>query len=756
MNPAALSLRAILSLLLFTTFSLSAEAQSTAEGWSFQYSNDNFSNEALLDLRYLNEDVAGESGFISLSNDGNDFVSGAGEPIRFWSVNGGDLAKNLSDDDLAYFAKFLAKLGVNMIRFHGSINPPGKGTRINDVDTTEVQAIWKMVAAMKKEGIYSTISPYWAGNYHLGGWIPEEWGIDGYSGKDDLWEVIYFNDTLKNAYKNWVKYLYTETNPYTGIALKDDPAVGIIQIMNEDGVFFWTIQGIKPELEEIVRQKFCQWVINKYGTIAEAKSAWNNASTPKDKPEKGEMGIYLIWDATQPQEGGKAIRLKDQIQFFAETQRNFYSEIYNYYQEMGCQQLINANNWKTANANLLFDVERYTNAVCEVLAVNRYVDPGHTGPNAGWRIDPGDKYLGNSVLFTPSELPVNIKQVAGHPVLVTESGWNLPNIHQVEGPFLISAYMSLTGVDSYYWFAPSSKSYDLNPYLTWTWVNNTQHPMSRWTISTPGQMAMFPANALLFRKGYIRPGKTIVHEERTLAEIYNRKIPLISEENSFDPNRDSYDNVNPLKETAISPLVYLTGKVEVVYDGNPDRTKILEQIESLIDYQKKEIKSSNSELIWDYKNGICTMNAPLAQGVCGFVGEQKYFDLKDVTIETSNDYAAINVVSLDEKSLDKSSKILVQIGTKYRPTNWHETVSKVQRGGGTVLVNQIDNTGEMPWKCANTLVKLSLKNSGITKATMLNSSGYAQSEIEVQNSGNTVQLVLPEDAMYVILENTTN
>ncbi len=62
--------------------------------------------------------------------------------------------------------------------------------------------------------------------------------------KDALWGVIYFNERLQEGYKAWVKALYTKVNPFTGIPLKDDPAVGLIQIMNEDGVFFWTMQCI--------------------------------------------------------------------------------------------------------------------------------------------------------------------------------------------------------------------------------------------------------------------------------------------------------------------------------------------------------------------------------------------------------------------------------------------------------------------------------------------------------------------------------
>ncbi|MDZ7376001.1 MAG: hypothetical protein ONB13_05215, partial [candidate division KSB1 bacterium] len=204
----------IAAVLMISVFRLNA--QQPEDGWSFSYPGDNFTNDALLDLRYLNENIAGENGFVQLSPDGNSFQTENGTPIRFWSINGGEETRRMSDAELARFARFLAKMGVNMIRYHGSINPTG--ANINDIDKDDVNGIWRMVAAMKKEGIYSTISPFWPHFGHMGEPKLSGWGIPGYTGNDDLWGVIYFSDTLKNAYKNWVNYLYTEKNPYTGVA----------------------------------------------------------------------------------------------------------------------------------------------------------------------------------------------------------------------------------------------------------------------------------------------------------------------------------------------------------------------------------------------------------------------------------------------------------------------------------------------------------------------------------------------------------
>ncbi|MCK5279053.1 MAG: hypothetical protein KAK04_10950, partial [Cyclobacteriaceae bacterium] len=63
-----------LPLILIFTFTISL-AQDPQNGWSFEYNVDNFTDDALLDLRYLNEATAGDNGFIRLSADGSHFVN---------------------------------------------------------------------------------------------------------------------------------------------------------------------------------------------------------------------------------------------------------------------------------------------------------------------------------------------------------------------------------------------------------------------------------------------------------------------------------------------------------------------------------------------------------------------------------------------------------------------------------------------------------------------------------------------------------
>lgn len=111
-----------------------ALAQSPADGaapsWRFEPAPDAFSPDSLLDLRELNEKVAGETGFVRVGADGQ-FVRGDGAPLRLWAVNtdvgrGRFVATPLGPKtapDLARHARFLAKRGVNMVQLHRQLSP---------------------------------------------------------------------------------------------------------------------------------------------------------------------------------------------------------------------------------------------------------------------------------------------------------------------------------------------------------------------------------------------------------------------------------------------------------------------------------------------------------------------------------------------------------------------------------------------------------------------------------------------------------
>ncbi|MCW8133893.1 MAG: hypothetical protein KIS92_26335, partial [Planctomycetota bacterium] len=133
--------------------------------WAFEPDADGYDKASPIDLRGLNEKVAGESGWIKTTPEG-DFVLGNGKPVRFWSAVTG-VQSRPDMDDLKAHAKFIAKRGINMVRFHAAVEPKGKNAKMTEVDLGAIDHLHKLIAAMKQEGIYVTFNPYWATTGHV-------------------------------------------------------------------------------------------------------------------------------------------------------------------------------------------------------------------------------------------------------------------------------------------------------------------------------------------------------------------------------------------------------------------------------------------------------------------------------------------------------------------------------------------------------------------------------------------------------------
>ena len=720
--------------------------------WPFNPAKDNYSPDALLDLRSLNEKVAGEHGLIRLSADGNGFIRGDGMPIRFWGANA---AGQHTADACERQMRFLAKRGVNMVRLHMDVTNSKEGAKITDVNEKEIDTIFHYVAAAKKNGIYLTISPYWA---HVR--APRSWGIEDYAGAE-LWGVMFFNDQLQDAYKAWVTQLYTRVNPYTGAALKDEPAVAIIQVMNEDSLLFWTFQGIKPAQKRVLGKKFAAWLTKRYGSLDQASAAWGGEKVKEDDPGAGVVGLYQTYNMTQDAKGNLAKRLRDQTEFLGWIQHHFYADMTAYYRSLGCAQLVNAMNWRSADAVRLDDLERWTYTATDVEAVNNYFNGLHVGANNGYRIDPGHYLTNNSALRHPEQLLANLKQVAGRPMLITEAAWTHPNLYQTEGPFLMAAYQSLTGVDCTYWFAMGETDWLLDPRRKF-WPVGDSFAIDKWSGNVPQVAGMFPAYALAFRQGLIKQAdKPVVYEERSMEDLWERKVPIISESGKFDPNRDAgaFSPESKIKQE-VDRLAFLVGPVEVKFGGDAANSRVLPDLNKYIDRASGVTKSVTGQIVMDSKRGVCTVASPAFAGVCGFLKEAGgEFTCGDaVRVVSQNPYATIGVVAMDDQPLTKSKKVLIQVGTTAKLTGWKTKPAtfKAEAGGGkgaTVEGEQIVNTGSPPWQIGRTHAAIRLANPAITKGTALDPNGYATGDVTIHRDGDTAVVVeLPANAMYVVLQ----
>src|SRR5262249_17874417 len=149
----------------------------------------------------------------------------------------------------------LAKLGVNMVRFHS----PLVDFNADRVNEKELDNLFYLVSAMKRQGIYTTFSFY----FPLWFDVQPGSGLEGYDRATDRkpMALLYFDPRMQEKHRSWAKSLLTAKNPYTNLSLAQDPAVGIVEIINEDSLFFWTFtkKNVPPVQWEKFEKLYGQW-----------------------------------------------------------------------------------------------------------------------------------------------------------------------------------------------------------------------------------------------------------------------------------------------------------------------------------------------------------------------------------------------------------------------------------------------------------------------------------------------------------------
>ncbi len=735
--------------------------------WEFTPTGDPFSENSLLDISFLNEDIAGQTGWISTNAEGA-FVDGAGNPIRFWAAvadverqkpyptHHSDVGGYQPEPLLSNLSRWFAKRGVNLVRCHSHINPNDPDTEnMTDVNMGEIEWIWRTVGAMKAEGIYTVVSPYWANTMNSN---DNRWGTD-WNGQHHA--LLFFEEDLISAYKEWLRVLFTTPTDYLdGRTLAEEPAMAVFQIQNEDSFLFWTINNLNSGQKARLGKQFGDWAIAKYESLDHALAQWGSSFGQDDDLENGILGFANIYEMTAARKEANAdnLRLQDQLQFWVETMMAFNREIARFVREdLNCPVLVNAGNWKTSDDVYLNDAERYSYTANEVLAVNRYFNFGKRhqtaggSSNDGWSINIGERYVNMSVLKDhPLSFPLNLKQATGHPMMITESTWVYPTETAFESPMLVSAYSSLNGIDSFFWFAVGTDDFE-KPRS----ANGWRASQRMWMCMTPEMAGQWPAAALAYRANYIQEGSPSLNEHRSLKSIYARKSPLIAETSTFDPNRDTSDlPSNSPFESGVNPLAYFVGPVHVTYDSNESNSTVQENLDDFLQETDEgvRVQSNTEELLLDTINHTFTIDAPKVQSLVTY--EPHSAVLSDVSISTGQGECAVTVISLDGLPLNLSQSILIQVGSRTVRADWETRDLTVETDEGPFpgkeILTTFSNDTNPPWKILNPGVSITLANATIDTVTAVDMYGEPIGAVEFSRTQDGVDFDFPANTMYVI------
>jgi hypothetical protein len=696
----------------------------------FEPELDTYADPSPIDLSYLNEDVAGQSGWVWRS--GSDYFLGSGEKVRFVgaTIRGGTLSSYIAQ------ARFLAKRGVNLVRWHGHIfDDSPTSDSINNISEGELATVQQAVAAMKTEGIYTNLSMFFPLTFR----VREQWNIPGfdaaYIAANDRapYGLFIWNDTFKDAYKHWITELLTRPNPYDPqqTPLGQDPAVMNFEIINEDNLFWFSFNPSNYPVaqRELLYRKFGDWVVAKYGSIDAAYAAWGGGQRGNDNVA---LGLLEVEAAGNLRAGTTAryLRQRDQLRFQTEVQKNFWAEIRDLVRSLGYQGPVSATNWRTARDVVLRDVEYYTYTETDVVDLHNYFAPQDVSA-LSYRVSVGDTYRNLSAVDRPAEISTAMKQVEGLVSMVSEFSWVNPSDLGAEAPLITSAYASLQDIDALMWFVHGSIGFDT--------------VLQKWQVGGPAVMGQFPGANLLYRRDAAPEAPVVVREGRSLESLMRMEGSILVQNSGFDPTRDSvYDPEQGTGSLGIEAA--LIGKVELAF-GDSDRDFVHPELPQLLGAAASSIRSVTGQLEIDRTRGIFKVDTPRSQGVTSYLGDAGPVELADTVISMNNAFGSVLVISLDGLPVAQSARLLIQAATREQTYGYATEPSSI--AGQPAF--KITDVGSVPFNVEEIDAEVRLRGFAGASAEYLDPNGYpVAAPVHYDQAGDLV-VKLPFNALYTVV-----
>ncbi|MDR0869811.1 MAG: carbohydrate binding domain-containing protein [Planctomycetaceae bacterium] len=269
-------MKPLLSLVLFTALCCTATAN---ELFPFVISFDAPQN--VTNISYKNDAPAGKHSFVRIQ-DGY-FATDAGR-IKFWGTNTCFGANFLNHEQADRMADRMARFGINCVRLHHMDMRDIWGKNVDrtqmEFDKEQLDKLDYYIAALKKRGIYVNI------NLHVSRSLDERDGFPKNENRPSHDKGIdnYYRPFIE-ANKKYAKDLLEHINPYTGNAYKDEPAVAMIEINNENSVVcMWGGWGgldvIQDPFLANLRKQWNNFLKAKYKTDDALKTAWKAKNEP--------------------------------------------------------------------------------------------------------------------------------------------------------------------------------------------------------------------------------------------------------------------------------------------------------------------------------------------------------------------------------------------------------------------------------------------------------------------------------------------
>lgn len=547
------------------------------------------------------------------------------------------------------WAATLARYGVNCVRLHfldlaaprGIVDSTRNDSRA--FDAQQLDRLDFLVSELKKHGIYMDLNLNVGRSYKAGDGVADfdriQWGKG----------LTLYDPRLIELEKEYAKQLLTHVNPYTRTEYRNEPAIAIVEILNENGLYLG-FRAPTPYYDAELTDIYNAW-LNRKLSAAELAELRKQAGVADDARIPRLSGRDA---AAAPPE-----RYRTEMTFYQEMEDRFYQDMSGYLRTLGVKAPI------TGTAD-----HSHTSSPYPMLLSLSKLDilDGHIY----WE-HPGARGAVNTAMVN-DPLHSTIVQLsrtafAGKPYTVSETNHPFPNDWAAEGIPILAAYAAFQDWDAVI-------MYTFEPKLAADWQPYVGDPFD---ISLdPVRMTAMATGSLLFLRGDVHPALTTVERTYSKDQAFgSRRLP---------PDQQPYFTPGfPLS----LPLEH--GVRIKILDGAPTGTF------PALAAAGAPIVSDTRELTWytsPENQGVVTVETAWTQALVGSVKANPK-SLRNLSAKIHNQFASLVLSSMDARPLSNSGKMLLTAGSRVANTGmqWNEAHTRVTQQGGTpTLIEPVSGT----------------------------------------------------------------
>jgi hypothetical protein len=583
------------------------------------------------DVSFLLDAPAGKHGFIE--SRGGHLAFANGKRFRVWGVNFTAASTSPAQEDAPQVAAHLARFGINCVRFHflDSRAPNGLIDAARDdsraFDAAQLDRFDFFVAELRKRGIYTNI------NLNVGRLYKPGDGVKDHELLGYAKALTYFDPRLLELQREYARALLAHRNPYTGSEYRSEPAVLMVELVNENSIVE-------------------SWFSGRLRGQAKTK----NPGTWTDIPasyERDLTRLYNAWLGTKPGAGSverlqpsqfasaSRERFQMEAEFYMDLERRYFRQMGDFLRkEIGVKQLIagtSDHNHGASGYPLLAATSQLDIVDGHVYWQHpRYFTDPATGRQTGFEI--GNSPMVNDPLHS-TVVELSRSAVAGKPYTVSEVNHPFPAEYAAEGIPILTAYAALHDWDGIFWYTFEHKT----P-ADWRPVQ----PRFFEIRPDPVKMSELAAGALLFLRADVRASAQTIGRSYSMDQVRESIRMDRRERPYFTPGFPLW-----------TPLVHATRIDSFERAAIP-------QVEG---NDRSPIASDTGELNWHHGGGtgVVTIDTPRSQALIGFVKARRAVT-RNLAAAVANDFCALTLSSLDGQPVQDSSRLLLTAGARVANT----------------------------------------------------------------------------------------